>query len=307
MKKVSRVNQVLMGFGISATLMLSGCSEPAKIEFPVHVGVKPESITKGFNDNYYVTVMNGKVEGDGQVVEISSAGVKVFATGFDEPKGIVYLDGCLYFSDVTRVWKVDKDGKATVFADKEDFPIAAMYLNDVSVDAEGKGIFVADMAAAKYMRDSDGNLWPIDSDEAKLIPHLGRVYHVDLDGNTSMAQDTSALMLNPNGVGVDNKGDLMISTFFLGNILVNRNGEMTPLKGRYRGADAIEQGSKGDYFVSSWVQGTVWKIDGVTEEPRVLIEGLKSAADFYLEEEKGRLLLPDMLTGMVHEVSLGEL
>ncbi len=28
----------------------------SEIQFPIEVGTKPESITKGFNDNYYVTL-----------------------------------------------------------------------------------------------------------------------------------------------------------------------------------------------------------------------------------------------------------
>lgn len=44
----------------------------------------------------------------------------------------------------------------------------------------------------------------------------------------------------------------------------------------------------------------VWEIDGETEASTVLIDGLKSAADFYLEEDKGSLLLPDMKAGMIY-------
>ncbi len=309
MKKLSSVtqyglNQIMIGLAIATILLSSGCSLNSEIQFPVNVGVKPESITKGFNGNYYVTVMNGKEEGDGEVVEISNTGVKVFAKGFDEPKGIVYLDDHLYFSDVTRIWVVDKDGNASIFIKKDDFPNEVLYLNDVAKDAEGKGIYVADMGATKYMRDENNMLWPLDSEQSKLVPKLGRIYHVDLEGQASIAQDTSSLMLNPNGVGIDNNGNIMVGAFFLGNFLVKRDGELTPLKGQYRGADAVEQDSKGNYYVSSWALGTVWKIDGETEESTVLIDGLKSAADFYLEEDKGRLLLPDMMTGIVHAVNI---
>lgn len=285
-----------------------GCTPQSQpeIQFPVDVGVKPESITKGFQDNYYVTVMNGKEAGDGEVVEISIEGVKTFAKGFDEPKGIVYLAGDLYFSDVTRIWKVDKAGTASVFAKKEDFPEEVLYLNDVAVDAEGKGIYVVDMGATQYMRDENNKLWPLDSEQAKLVPALGRIYHVSLDGQVSLTQDTSSLMLNPNGVGVDNDGNIMVGSFFLGNFLVKRGGELQPLSGQFRGADAVEQDSKGDYYVSSWALGKAWKIDGKTEASTVLIEGLSSAADFYLEEEKGRLLLPDMMAGKVYAVDIDQ-
>ncbi|AWG23226.1 gluconolaconase [Flavobacterium faecale] len=299
-----RVQQILISICMTAMFSWSGYAQQSEIKFPLKVGVKPESITKGFNDNYYVTLMNGAEIGDGEILEISKNGVKVFAKGFDEPKGIVFLEGHLYLSDLTRIWKVDSTGHANVFVKKEDFPEAVLYLNDVAVDAESKGIYVADMGAVKYMRDANKVLWPLDSEQAKLIPQLGRIYHVDLDGHISITQDTSPLMLNPNGVGVDNKGNIMVGAFFLGNFLVKREGKLTPLKGQFRGADGVEQDSKGNYYVSSWTAGTVWKIDGKTEKATVLIEGLKSAADFYLEEDKGRLLVPDMLAGMIYAVSI---
>ena len=286
--------------------LLVACNVESDIKFPVKVGVKPESITKGFNGNYYVTVMNGKENGDGEIVEISKDGVKVFAKGFNEPKGIVFLEEHLYFSDVDCVWKVGKDGNASVFVKKENFPKEVLYLNDVAGDAEGKGFYVVDMGATKYMRDKNNNLWPLDSNEAKLIPQLGRVYHVDLKGQVSLVQDTSPLMLNPNGVGLDNDNNLMVSSFFLGHVLVTRNGELTPLKGQFRGADAIEQDSEGNYYVSSWSQGKVWKINKKTEEAAVLIDGLKSAADFYLEEKNERLLVPDMMAGMIYAVDINK-
>lgn len=298
--------QFLKGKSLFALLLFPVLALQAQIQFPVKVGEKPESITKGFNGNYYVTLMNGSEDGDGEVVEISKKGVKVFAKGFDQPKGIAFVNGHLYFSDVTRVWKVDKNGNAIVFAKKEDFPEVVLYLNDVSSDADSTGIYVADMGDTKFMRDENGALWPLDSEQAKLIPQVGRIYHIDLNGKVSIAQDTSPLMTNPNGVGIDNDGNIMVGAFFQGNFLVKRNGKLTPLKGQFRGADGVEQDSKGNYYISSWVQGKVWKIDGKTEESIVLIDGLKSAADFYLEEEKGRLLLPDMLAGTVYAVDIDQ-
>ena len=285
-------------------LFFFSCTSETKLQFPIEVTTKPESITKGFKGNYYVTVMNNKESGDGEVVEISTDGIKTFASGFNEPKGIVFIDNHLYFSDINRVWKVDKNGNATIFVYKDAFPEEALYLNDVAVAADGKGMYVADMGATQYMRDRDNNLWPLDSEEAKKVPALGRIYHISLNGDITIAQNTSHLMLNPNGVGVDNNGNIMVGSFFTGNFLVKKNNKLTPLKGVFRGADAVEQDSKGNYYVSSWSQGKVWKIDGKTEKSTVLIENLKSAADFYLEEDKGRLLVPDMMAGKIYEVHI---
>ncbi|MFY0653679.1 MAG: gluconolaconase [Cyclobacteriaceae bacterium] len=250
--------------------------------------------------------MNGKEPGDAEIVEISPEGMKSFSKGFDEPKGMAFVDNYLYFSDLKRVWKVDANGNASVFVDSTKFPNPVSYLNDVSSNADGTGIFVVDMGANTKMKDPDGNLWPIDSEGAKLIERIGRVYHIDLSGQVTLVEDASEMMINPNGVGIDNNGNYMVGAFFTGNFLVNRDGVLTPLKGQFRGADAVEQDSKGNYYVSSWIQGKAWKIDGKTEESTVLIDGLKSAADFYLEEEKGRLLLPDMLAGMVYSVDINK-
>ena len=56
MKKISNetqygLNQIMIGLAITTILLLSGCSSKSEIQFPVNVGVKPESITKGFNGN----------------------------------------------------------------------------------------------------------------------------------------------------------------------------------------------------------------------------------------------------------------
>ncbi len=304
MEKVDRSKKAFLLIIIA--LIVSMCATNTETQFPLKVGENPESITKGFNGNYYVTIMNGQEDGDGEVVEISGNEVKPFAGGFNDPKGIVYLNDHLYLSDVTRVWQVNSEGEAEVFVDKEDFPEEVLYLNDVAVDANETGIYVTDMGDVSSMRDENNNLWPLESEEADSIEQVGRVYHIDLSGNISVAQDTSPLMLNPNGVGVDNDENIMIGAFFLGNFLVKKDGKLTPLQGQFRGADAVEQDMDGNYYVSSWTSGMVWKIDGQTEESTVLIEGLETAADFYLEEDKGRLLLPDMRAGMIYAVEIGK-
>ena len=103
----STENQILWTLSSILLMLLFSCSQKQELKFPLKVGTNPESITMGFNGNYYVTLMNGNEIGDGEVVEISKYDVKVFAKGFDEPKGIVYLNDHLYFSDLTRIWKVE--------------------------------------------------------------------------------------------------------------------------------------------------------------------------------------------------------
>ena len=48
----------------------------------------------------------------------------------------------------------------------------------------------------------------------------------------------------------------------------------------------------------------MWKLDRQGRNPRVLVEGLQSAADFCLDEPARRLLVPDMKAGTILFVAL---
>lgn len=289
-------------------LFLAGCSsstETASTTFPLDVGERPESITKGWDGKYFVTVMNGQAEGDGVVKVIDGNTVSVFASGLSEPKGIAFVDGHLVVSDLQRVVTIDSSGNTAVLAGPEDFPHTPSYLNDVAADAEGKGVYVTDMGANTKMRGPDGALWPLDSPEAAAMPMIGRVYHIGMDGEVKEVIKPNPLMTNPNGVGIGKDGQLLVGAFFKGNLLLVNQGVPVPLvTGELRGADAVEQDSQGNYYVSSWSQAKVWKISEDGSSIQVLRDGFQSAADFYLEEENNRLLLPDMLAGKVYEISL---
>jgi sugar lactone lactonase YvrE len=248
--------------------------------------------------------MNGREDGDGVIKVIQGEDVSVFATGLSEPKGIAYVGGFLVASDLQRVVKVNSEGQVSVLAAPEDFPHPPSYLNDVSVDRDGKGVYVTDMGANNKMRGPDG-LWPLDSAEAKAMPMIGRVYHISLDGEVSEVIKPNSNMTNPNGVGVGKDGQLLVGAFFQGHFLVEDGDDLKVLTSDLRGADAVEQDSHGNYYASSWSQAKVWKISEDGSSVEVLQEGFQSAADFYLEEENNRLLLPDMLAGKVYEVSLG--
>ncbi|MGJ8681506.1 hypothetical protein [Paraglaciecola sp.] len=285
-------------------LCISGLSH-GQITFPVDIGERPESIIKAFDGDYFVSVMNKKQPKDGVIVRLDVHGkISTFATGFDEPKGLTFIGNHLYVTDLTKIWKIDQQGNAVVFAASKDFPHKTLYLNDIVASPDGTGLYVTEMGAVTYMRDESGNLWPLGSEKAKQVPAKGRVYYISLSGKVSEHIGPSRDMLNPNGVGVANNGELLISDFFTGNLFTVKDKKLTLLSKLFRGADAIEQGNDGHYYLSSWTQAKAWKINGKTLKSTVLIEGLRSAADFYLDEDNKRLLLPDMLAGTINEVKL---
>lgn len=265
----------------------------------LNVGKNPESIVKGFGGHYYITVMNdGSADGDGLVRKISGDKIEDFATGLDNPKGIAFVGNFLVTADNKRVWKIDSKGAKTALAEEKNFPHPiGSFLNDVCAAPDGKGVYVSDMGAADKMRDAGGKLWPIDSAEAKALPAIGRIYHITLESKVSIAIDANADMPCPNGVSAPDKDMLLVGEFFYGNIISQSKGQRKILTTGFRGADAIERDRQGNLYVSSWTQGKVWKLDAKAENPVLIAEGFKSAADFYLDLDAKLILLPDMLAG----------
>jgi sugar lactone lactonase YvrE len=278
---------------------LSFAHSRAAVRKEIAVGKNPESVTKGFGGHFYVTVMNeANVEGDGVIRKVSGEKVEDFATGLDNPKGIVFIGRHLVTADTKRVWKIDEKGQKTVLAEEKSFPFPiGSFLNDVAAAPDGKSVYVSDMGASSKMRDPQGKLWPLDSSEAKALPAIGRIYQITLDGKISIAVDANADMPCPNGVSAPDSDTLLIGEFFTGNLIAQSKGQRKILATGYRGADAIERDAQGNIYVSSWTQGKVWKLDAHGQNGTVIAEGFKSAADFYLDLEAKQIVLPDMLAG----------
>jgi DNA-binding beta-propeller fold protein YncE len=286
---------------LTAIVLAAAAVSPAQGIEPfktISIGTRPESVCRGFEGKLFVTVMNSQEKpGDG-LVRMLLDGDKMtdFATGMDEPKGIAFVAGHLVVTDLKRVWKIDSTGKATVLAEGRAFPHPPSYLNDTAAAPDGKSVYVTDMGDNTRMMGPDG-LWPVDSPEAKKISRIARVYRIGLDGKVELVIDTDPLMLNPNGVTSPEAGVLLVAEFFHGNILSHRDGAFKVLASGLRGADAIERGAKGELYISSWTQGKVWKLEPGGGNPEVIIQGLKSAADFFLDRKENVIILPDMLAG----------
>lgn len=271
----------------------------------LQVGSKPESVTKGFGGKYYVTVMNENAPGDGLIRRVSGDKVEDFATGLDDPKGIAFVGGYLVTADNKRVWKIDSKGQKSVLIDEKKLPHPVNnFLNDVAASRDGKSVFVSDMGASDKIFDSQRKLWPLDSAEAKSLPANGRIYRITLEGEVSVAVEANPDMRCPNGVTAPQKDLLLIGDFFTGNIISQWKGQRNIIATGYRGADAIERDKKGNIYVSSWTEGKVWKLDSEGRNAKVIAEGFKSAADFFLDEGAKQILLPDMLAGTLTFIPL---
>tara|TARA_B100001758_G_scaffold31881_1_gene23131 strand:- start:227 stop:1135 length:909 start_codon:yes stop_codon:yes gene_type:complete len=292
-------NQILAGLILSIMVATPVLGAKNKV---VKIGERPESVTKGFGGKYYITVMNSPdTEGDAVIKMLDGDKVTVFAKGLNEPKGIAFTGDYLITADQTRVMKIDRKGNVSILAEKKGFPREVSFLNDVAVSHDRKSVFVTDMGAISKMFDPDKErtLWPLKSKQAKELPALGCVYQITLDGKISDAVSSGQkLVPGPNGVGRSGKTGLLLGDFFTGNIVrKTKKGKLRVIAEGLRGADAVDSDGKGGIYVSSWTQGKVWKLTENGKKKELLLEGLKSAADFYLDRKAKKLIVPDMLAG----------
>jgi hypothetical protein len=295
---MKKLNLVSLTAIIALDCLGAGAAEPTKI---IPVGNRPESVTKGFGGRYYVTVMMGQEEGDGVIRVIDGDIAKDFATGLDEPKGIGFTGGHLVTTDVNKVWKVDQGGNKSLLADEGSFPVPVSYLNDVAVAGGGRYVYVTDMGANTKMFGPDG-LWPPGSPEATALPAIGRIFRINMaDGEVNVFVNNSVDWPTPNGITVRRDGTVYFVDFFTGNLMEKGRFQPKIIRTGFRGGDGIEFDPKGNLYISSWTRGQVWLIEQnpTGHNPKVVISGLRSAADFYLDAPEKRLVIPDMIAGTI--------
>jgi glucose/arabinose dehydrogenase len=269
----------IVGLLLSAGPALAGDRLPK----PLLTGLKnPESVVVGSDGRIYISEIGefGK-DGDGRILVVDDKGNAVpFATGLDDPKGMVARQKLLFVTDNKRVWRIDEKGKADVFAAKDAFPIEPLFLNDIAVDE--KGILYV-------------------SDSGDLKGNGGAVFRIDLKGNVSLVTDTRRIpgLKTPNGLVLDGVSHLLLLDFGSGELLRVRiaDGSSAKVAEGFDGGDGLGWDWFGRLFITSWKQGKVWGIDRPGQEPVLLTSRFESAADCCLSPDGNSILVPDMKAG----------
>jgi glucose/arabinose dehydrogenase len=269
-------------------LVAAPASAGEKLPKPLVTGLNnPESVVVGPDGRIYVSEIGefGK-DDDGRILVIDKTGKAVpFATGLDDPKGIVSWQKWLFVTDNKRVWRIDAAGKATVLAAKEAFPTEPLFLNDITVDERG-------------------NLYVSDSGDFK--GNGGAVYRIDPKGKVRRIADNRTIpsLKIPNGLVMDGLSFLLLVDFGSGDLLRVRIADGTAVKvaGGFDGADGLAWDWFGRLFITSWEQGKVWGIARPGQEPVLVASGFRSAADLCLAPTGDALLIPDMKAGTLTRV-----
>lgn len=247
----------------------------------------PESVVAGPDGRLYVSEIGefGK-DGDGKITVIGKSGAaEPFAKGFDDPKGLAFSKDVLYVADKMRVWKVDRQGTASVFVKAEDFPQPPLFLNDVAVD-RGGNIFVSDTGDL----EKGGK---------------GAIFRITPAGKVSVlvSEKQNPAIKSPNGLLFEKSGKLLVVDFATGQLLRLDvgTGAVQKVAEGFGGADGLAQDASGTLYISDWKNGQVWKMNPNRKgaKPQRYEQSFQAAADIGLSPDGKFVLVPDMKAGML--------
>jgi sugar lactone lactonase YvrE len=245
----------------------------------------PESVVQATDGRVFVSEINGfGVDGDGQISVIEAGQVTLFAKGLDDPKGLAIIGQSLYVADNKRILKLalsgPKQGQAEVFAAASAFPVTPLFLNDLEADLAG-------------------NLYVSDSGDLK--GKGGAVYQINAQGQVRLLingqQDNR--ILAPNGLLMDDTGDVLMVVDFASGILYSYNlatKQLLDIAEGFGGGDGVVHHANGSMFVSDWKNGKVFRLD-MNGEVTALAATYQSAADIALTKDEKILMVPDMKAG----------
>jgi glucose/arabinose dehydrogenase len=256
----------------------------AALPKPIVTGLKnPESVTIGLDGRVYVTVVGEfDKDGDGAVMVLDGNKAVPFATGLDDPKGIVAFRQFLFVTDKKRVVRIDPKGKVSAIAAAEAFPVPPVFLKDIAVDEFG----------ALYVSDS-----------GDLMGTGGAIFRIDQKGKVSLVADAkkNPAIKTPNGLLHDSLMHLLFVDFTTGELhrMKIADGSSEKLADGFGGSDGLVFDPFGRLYVSDWKNGKVFVIPRPGDKPVLMAEGFQAAADLCYDIPRNRLLVADMKAGTI--------
>jgi hypothetical protein len=250
----------------------------------------PESVVQAKNGKIYVSEINGFGKaGDGQITAVENGVARVFATGLDDPKGLAIIGEYLYVADNPKVLKINLNHpeQVQVFADASAFPATPLFLNDLEADIAG-------------------NLYVSDSGDLKGAG--GAIYKIDSKGNVTLLinHQQDARILAPNGLLMDDAGDVLMEVDFASGVLYSYNMKtkvLADIAEGFGGGDGLVHHSSGKMFVSDWKNGKVFSIN-LAGDVAEIKAGYQSAADIALTKNEKYIMVPDMKAGELDFIPL---
>lgn len=271
--KLCTIALVLSGGSLVAQTPPRGFTRPSRTIDSIPA---PESIAVGPDGAWYVSSF-GKfdVKGDGAIFRIDpDKGTReVFASGLDDPCGVIFAEGTLWVADRTGVYRVTRGKVERVFSEKQ-FPRPLHFLNDLATDASGN-LYVSDTGDST----SHGAVF-------LLVP--GKRPTV-LSGS-----DTAAGLASANGLFRAGGDTLYAVGYHSGTLSVtDGRGSWKTLATGLGAPDGIDAAAGDGFYISDNVGGDLFWVPRAGGSPAKLAAGLQSPADLVVDRRRALLLVPE--------------
>ena len=244
----------------------------------------PESVVYDIINSRYLVSNADRKGGMGQIlcIDPASQALTYFKReGLTSPKGMTIISDAVYCTDITTVKGFNLNTTDLVFSVK--IP-EAKFLNDITSD----GIFL-------YISDNVSN----------------KIFSIDIESKEIKTLLNGQDLSNPNGILYDEdenrllicsfKANSPIQSFDLGlNLLTLVT--LTDLNQ----LDGITMDNKGNFYVSSWGDNTVYKFDhSFSEAPVEVSNGHYGPADIYYDKQNNILAIPNFSSNFVSMIDMG--
>lgn len=252
------------------------------------VGLKtPESVLYvPDEDVYLVSNVNGpasaadgngfisKISPEGKVIELKWIDGTKQGTKLDAPKGMAIAGDVLYVADIKWVRLFDrKTGKALGNVGVG----GATFLNDVSPNANGKGVWISDSG----MKFGDKGAEPTNSDGVFVVTNM-----------QAKAVKKDKAMGWPNGLLADENGTWVINYGNNELYYLTKDGKKEQAQNLPKGSlDGIVKAQDGSVLVSSWEAKAIYQGKPGAEFKEV-VSGIESPADIGYDAKRNRVLVP---------------
>ncbi len=210
---------------------------------------------------------------DGQMLEAK------WVTGLDAPKGLISDGTTLYVSDIDQLVAIDIEaGEISGRWPAE----GAIFLNDTAMDGAGR-VYVSDMIAQRIHVLADGALSVLAQGETLQHPNGLNMY----DGKLLVAAWGRDLQ---DDFSTKTGGHLLVVDVETGSIAALGSGDPVG------NLDGLEPDGKGNWMVSDWIGGGVYRVaeDG---GKTMLLDLDMGSADLEYIPGQSLLIVPMMLNG----------
>lgn len=270
----------------TATLLIGAATRADEAFDVVATGLKnPESVAVGLDGRIYVTEI-GEMnrDGDGRVAVVVDGRPRAFATGLDDPKGLVAYKDLLFATDKDRVVQIDAEGRVTTLAGPEAFPQPPRFLNDIEVDEQGN----------LYVSDSGGR------------GSSGAVFRITPRGEVTLVHGGDDVSIrSPNGILNDGLSFMLVADMATGTLysLAVADGKAEVVAKDLGISDGVARDLHGRVYVTDWLGGKLYVISRSGDEPRLLHSGMQGPADLCLDVDGHSLLIPEMRSGRLLRIA----